>query len=159
MWVTSDISLAFLIAVIWGIYPFVVKNIMKDASVHIALLGLTFASLVSAITYNIYRYGASATFKDVAALKYSTVILIALSAFVFIFFKNQLYFHVIDQTSRLNVTIALMSLSSVVSLIIGLALYKYDLNIGTIVGVTITGLGVFVLLLSQTQNGSMVLTL
>jgi drug/metabolite transporter (DMT)-like permease len=148
-----DIYISCLIAIIWGTFPFVISSIMNDVHVHVTLLCLSFAAFVSAATYSIFRYGTTSIITEIYKMKYTTLFLVAVAAFFGFFLKNLLYFHVVNTTYRLNISISIMSLSSVISLLIGTFLYKYKLNLATKCGVVLTSIGVFIMLVMTPPDG------
>jgi drug/metabolite transporter (DMT)-like permease len=152
MIVSIDIAISFLIAIIWGAFPFAISYIVKDLPVHLALLCLSFIAFVYSFVYSFTKYGTTSIFHDLHKAKYTTLVLIAVAAFLGVFLKNILYFYVLDITSRLNVVVSIMSLSSVVSLLIGLSIFRVHLNIGIAIGIILTSIGVFVMLTSGRQH-------
>jgi len=142
----SDILISFVIATIWGTFPFVISSIVKDLPVHVALLCLSFVAFICSCAYSFTKFGTSSILQDIHKAKYTTFLLIAMAAFFGVFLKNILYFYVVHITSRLNVVVSIMSLSSVVSLLIGLSIYRTNLNIGTTLGIILTSVGVFLML-------------
>jgi uncharacterized membrane protein len=145
-----DIALSFLIALVWGAFPFAISEIVKDLPVHVALLCLSFVAFTCACAYSFTKYGASSILQDISKAKYTTFVLIVMAAFLGVFLKNMIYFYVVNMTSRLNVVVSIMSLSSVVSLLIGLSIYRVNLNIGTTVGIILASVGVFLMLALHT---------
>jgi drug/metabolite transporter (DMT)-like permease len=143
----TDIIISFLIAIIWGAFPFAISSIVKDLPVHLVLLCLSFVAFVCSSIYSFRQYGTLSILRDMYKVKYTTLLLIVIAAFFGVFLKNILYFYVINITSRLNIVVSIMSLSSVVSLLIGLSIFNVNLNIGTILGIILTSIGVFLMLL------------
>lgn len=146
MIVPIDIAISFLISLIWGAFPFAISSIVNDLPMHLALLCLSFVAFVCSCTYSFTQFGATSILQDMHKAKYTTLLLIAITAFLGVFLKNILYFYVVNITSRLNVVVSIMSLSSVVSLLIGLSIYRVNLNIGTTLGIIVTSVGVFLML-------------
>jgi len=149
-----DLLASFAIAVIWGAFPFAMASVLTHTTVHMSLLCLSFVFFVCTLAYSIlYTDGGAVTvFQEMRKLPLKTFFLLAAATILGIFVKSVLYFNVIQSTSRLNVTLAIMSLSSAVSLLIGIYIHKYALNRGTLIGIAVTCLGVFLMLLNQVNS-------
>lgn len=146
----ADIILSLIIAILWGLFPFVIKYASQESSVNIVLLVMSFVWFASSCVYNLVLYKGN-LFRHLSDIKETLFIIIVLAGFIGLFIKNLLYLYVIDTTKRLNVSISIMSLSSVVSLLYGLYIMKYDINIGTIIGISLTAIGVSLMIYSSTK--------
>lgn len=140
-----DILLSFIIAIIWGIFPFMIRVAAENTSTNIVILVMSFVWFASACAYNVFLYRGN-LFTHLKNIKEMALILIILAGFFGLFLKNLLYVYVIDSTNKLNVSIAIMSLSSVVSLLFGVYIMKYEISMGTVIGILLTALGVFMMI-------------
>lgn len=140
-----DILFAFLVAFIWGVFPFALKYASDKVSTNIIFLILAFVWFLSACIYNIVLYKGNLIY-HLKEVKYNIWIILIIAGFIGLFIKNMLYLHVIDITKRLNVAISIMSLSSIVSLFYALYILKYDLKLATIIGICLTAIGVILMI-------------
>lgn len=141
----QDIVLSLIIAVIWGTFPFMLLSVLQVTSIHITMLLLSFVWFAASCIYNIVLYKGS-LLDHLKTIRQDTLFVIIIAGVLGLFLKQLLYLYVIDTTNRLNVSIALMSLSSVVSLFIGIYYKKYNLNVPTIAGVLLVSIGIFMIL-------------
>lgn len=141
----TDIVISLIIAVLWGTFPFIILSVLEETSINVTMLVLSFVWFAASCIYNIVLYKGN-LLKHIKTIKQKTLLIIIVAGFLGLFLKQLLYLYVIDTTSKLNVSIALMSLSSVVSLFIGLYYKKYDLNFPTVAGVLLVSIGVFIML-------------
>lgn len=146
-----DITISLIIALIWGTFPFIILSVLEQTSINVTMLILSFVWFAASCIYNIVLYKGN-LFKHIKSIKQKTFIILIAAGFLGLFLKQLLYLYVIDTTDKLNVSIALMSLSSVVSLFIGLYYKKYDLNLQTVAGVLMVAIGVFIMLRSSIKN-------
>jgi len=146
-----DILLSFVIAIIWGMFPFIIKIAGDKTSLNIVILLLSFVWFAAACAYNIFLYKGN-LIKHISTIRETAIILIVLAGFFGLFINNLLYIYVIDTTNKLNVSIAIMSLSSVVSLLFGIYIMKYEISMGTIIGILLTSLGVITMIMSSTYK-------
>jgi drug/metabolite transporter (DMT)-like permease len=141
-----DILLSTVIAIIWGIFPFLLKFATKTVPIDIALLLLAFIWFACTLVYSLTTSGYKQVSNVISKIDKRVLLVIAVAAVTGLFIKNILYSYVIKTSNQLNVAIAIMSLSSLVSLAYGVIFLKYRLPIQAVIGICITAIGVFTML-------------
>jgi drug/metabolite transporter (DMT)-like permease len=144
-----DIVLSAVVAAIWGVFPFALKAASSKVPADIILAVMSFVWFASSCAYCLVTHGSNGLTETVKGLDARLLLLIGAAALIGLFVKNLIYLHVISTSKRLNVAIAVMSLSSAVSLLYGTLVLKYHVNTRAIVGICITAGGVAVMLHSS----------
>lgn len=142
-----DLFISFIIAIIWGIVPFLIKYLSNEIQMDLILLVMAFIWFFASMMYSIFL-NKQYLFQNLKSIKYNHYMIIVSTAFVGIFIKNILYFYVIEKSRRLNLAIAIMSLSGIVSLLYAIYVYKLYLSNIQITGILIIGITLFILLLN-----------
>lgn len=143
-----DLLISFIIAIIWGIVPFVIKYLSMEIPTDLILLVMAFIWFLVSIIYSLFL-NKQYFLRNLKCFKIKSILIIFSIAFIGLFLKNILYVYVIEKSKRLNLAIAIMSLSSIVSLFYAIYVYKLKLtNIQTF-GILLIGITLFVLLLTK----------
>lgn len=143
-----DIVFSVIIAILWGVFPFLLKYATKTVSIDIVLVLLAFIWFICSLTYTLSKNGYKKVSDAIVNIDTRVWLVIALAALGGLFIKNILYSHVVKTSKQLNVAIAIMSLSSVVSLLYGILVFKYRLPMRAVIGICLTAVGVFIMLYS-----------
>lgn len=142
-----DLFISFIIAVIWGIVPFMIKYLSREIPMDLILLVMAFIWFLTSIMYSLFL-NKQYFFHNLKCFKMKSLMIIFVIAFIGLFLKNILYVYVIDKSKKLNLAIAIMSLSSIVSLFYAIYVYKLKLTTIQIVGILTIGITLFLLLLT-----------
>lgn len=142
-----DLIISFIICIIWGVVPFILKYLSAIMPTDIVLLLISFLWFIFSLIYSLFLHDKS-LFSSFT-LNANAFILIFLIAFLGIFLKNILYLHVIKYSSRLNLAIAIMSLSSIVSLIFAKLMYNVQISPIHTIGIILLSLIVFIMLINK----------
>jgi hypothetical protein len=138
---------SFLVAIIWGLFPFAVRYMSKTLPLSVIPLLLSFVWFVSSFVQNIYKYKSSLFKTYLSKLGVIDMMILVLSGFVFMFLKNVLYVDVVSNSTpaTVNIYISIMSLSSLVSLLYVLYVEGVRLSKMVILGICFVSVGIFML--------------
>jgi drug/metabolite transporter (DMT)-like permease len=142
---------SILAAIIWGIFPFVVRHMSATLPLSVIPLLLSLVWFVCSLVHNIMKYKSGLFKTYLASLDATDIMITVLIGFVFMFLIYVFYIDVVSYASpqMINVYISIMSLSSLVSLFYVLFVEGYQLSRLKIFGVCLISLGVFMLLLGS----------
>jgi drug/metabolite transporter (DMT)-like permease len=139
-----DILLAFLVAVIIGSFPFAMRYANDYMSINVILFLLSLTFFVSVTLHNLFFYPGN-FLHQLQKIKQSAALVVIAAGFLTFFITNIIYFYVIKSTSNLNISISIMTLSTIVSILLGIIFIKNDLTIGTIIGLSFVSMGLFIM--------------
>lgn len=144
-----DIVLSFIIAITLGFYPFLIKYANNLISIHTIMLLLSGIWFISSIGLCILL--KTNIIKDVKfclTQNYYPLILVLLIGFFGIFIGNLMQLYIIQNSNHLNIAIAIISLSSIVSYMYSLFVLKMKFNKCATIGIFLTAIGVFTMIIS-----------
>lgn len=141
----TNILLSLLIAITWGFFPFLSVYVLKYISANIYLLLLSFTFFSAMCIYNLVFYKGN-LFSHLRTIKQNVLLAVILAGFFALFLNSLLYVYIINTGPALNISIALVSVSSMISLLVGIVLLKNELSLGSIIGVALMCLGVYIML-------------
>lgn len=144
-----DICLSFMIALTLGFYPFLIKYANNFMSIHTIMLILSGIWFISTTIFCLLiKTDIRKDLKFCFQERYIPLLLVILIGFFGIFLGNLIQLYIIKYSNHLNIAIAIISLSSVVSFLYSLFILKIKFNKCAIVGILLTAVGVFTMIVS-----------
>jgi drug/metabolite transporter (DMT)-like permease len=139
-----EIPLAMIVAIVWGVFPFAMQYALQYTTMNVVMFIISFTFFASVCLHNILFYTGN-FMVQLQKVKQSALIVLVACGFLVFFINNILYFYVINTSTNLVMSLSITTLSTLVTLMMGIFLLQNALSIGTIIGVVLVSLGMFVM--------------
>lgn len=144
-----QILLAFLIAIIWGISPVLLKILMMNINIPIYIL-IFIQSLIFFICSIIYIfiYKTNEIYQNLNDIKSYIPILILISFFT-TYIANILYIYIIKSNININLMILIISLFPIITIIFSYIFLKQKITINFIFGILFIFIGFLLIFIKK----------